>query len=291
MGEERAVAPPIGEVLRRERLRRRLSLIEVGEQTRIHPRLLEAMENDDDRSLPAPVFAAGLITAYARFLRLDPAPIVAMYRARSIRSESTARRGARRGSRPFQLPGLVLPVLLVGLALGLGAYLYQQYATYVTDAELLRARPLAQAASIPPTPRAEADLVFATPTPTMSPTPVPTIRPATPVKPAAVIASTPIPLLPTATPPAPPTPTATAPREVKIEARASARVWVQVYADDKVVFSGILNAGDTRTWVARQSLLIWAGNGGSVEVTFNGKPLGPIGRPGEVVKVTWTTPP
>src|SRR6266516_7581791 len=66
-GKASAPGPtPPGDVLRRERLRRRLSLIEVGQRTRIHPRLLDAIERDDVHGLPAPVFTVGLITSYAR---------------------------------------------------------------------------------------------------------------------------------------------------------------------------------------------------------------------------------
>lgn len=278
----------IGSVLRQERLRRRLSLIDVGEQTKINPRLLEAIENDDDRTLPAQVFTVGLITSYARFLQLNPEPIVAAYRARS-----TYREPVRRGPRPYResmrLPRLAVPGVAVGLVVALAAYLYQQYATYVTDSQLLVPRPLAQAAVLPPTPRGDADPMLEPPTSTPIP-PTPTAAPTAPAAPVGP-RGTPPPAVPTATPLPPPTPTPTAPKEVDISAKARARVWVQVQADDKVIFSGILNAGDSRTWTAKQKLLIWAGNGDSLEVTFNGKPLGTIGRPGEVVRVTWTAPP
>lgn len=286
MGDERVTeAPPDGEVLRRERLRRRLSLIDVGQRTKIHPRLLEAMENGDDRSLPAPVFAVGLMTTYARFLGVDPAPIVQAYRSRVAVAQKLPR--TYRVPRGIQLPGLALPSAVVGVAVALALYLYQQYAAYVTGAAFVHAPPMTSAMVIPPTPRARADLPLLPPTPTSRPTPV--------VTPTAVQRQTsslpPIPPIPTPVATPPPTATPTVLRAVKIDAKATARVWVQVQADDRVIFSGILMAGDTRAWTAKQKLMVWAGNGGSVIVTFDGKPLGPIGRPGEVVKVTWTASP
>lgn len=288
MGDERA-GGPIGEILRQERLSRRLSLIDVGLQTKINPRLLEAIENDDDRSLPAPVFTAGLIASYARFLHLNPEPLVAAYRARSAHREPSPRRGPRGYQNTFRLPRLTIPAVAIVLVVALAGYLYQQYATYVSDNALLVPRPLALAAVLPPTPRSATDPLLETPTPIVVPTatPQPTTVPAAPTGPA----NTPRPVSPTATPPPPPTATPTPRKEVDINAKATARVWVQVEADDKVIFSGILNSGDTQTWTAKEKLLIWAGNAGSIEVTFNGKPLGTLGRPGEVVKVTWTAPP
>lgn len=280
-----------GAVLRQERLRRRLNLLDVGERTRIHPRILDAIETDDIRSLPAPVYTVGLITSYARFLGVDPAPIVAAYRARLSRSDGGSRASRPQGRRrTLAVPGIVLPSVIVGLVVVLGIYLYQQYALYATDTALLRARPVA-AAAIPPTPRSDADVPVEPPPPTAVPTVPPLPAAAAPV---AVVQAAPVaPTIPrpTATPVPPPTATVTPVRQVKIDAKASARVWVQTEADSKVIFSGILNPGDQRTWIAQQTLLVWAGNGGSVTVTFNGKPLGTLGRPGEVVKVTWTAAP
>lgn len=280
---ERPEAPSGGELLRLERLRRRLSLLDVGQQTRIHPRLLEAIESNDDRSLPAPVNTVGLIATYARFLGVDPTPVVSAYRERTSHKGASPRpEGLRRPSRGVGVPAIAFPVIVAGLVVGLALYLYQQYATYVADATLLRARPLAGVV-LPPTPRSESDLPVVSPTATSIPTPVAT----------AVLAVTAIsgPAAPTPTPaPPPPTavPTATPNRDVHIDAKATGRVWVQVEADDKVIFSGILNPGDLKSWTAKQKLMVWAGNAANVTVIFNGKSLGPLGRPGEVLKVTWT---
>jgi hypothetical protein len=63
---------------------------------------------------------------------------------------------------------------------------------------------------------------------------------------------------------------------------------MQVETDGNVVFSGTLNAGERRTWNATGKLFLWSGNAGNVDVTYNGKALGRLGAPGEVVKVTWT---
>ena len=267
-----------GDRLRRERLHRRLTLAQVEQQTRIRQHYLAAIEDDDIKSLPAPVFAIGLISTYARFLGLAPEAFVATFKDRlgvSLAPEVHPET-ARVVPPPTRVPAFFWPSIGVLLLLVLVGYLYQQVAMY------------ASGASIPPTP-ASLVLIAATPLPTPpAPPPTATTEALQPVVPVAVANQ----VVSTATPqPAPsPTsvPTATPNHGVRIDAAISGRVWVQVEADGNVVFSGILQGGDTHTWTASRTLMIWSGNAGNVNVTYNGKRLGPLGPPGEVVKVTWT---
>ncbi|HUX85405.1 MAG TPA: RodZ domain-containing protein [Chloroflexota bacterium] len=270
-----------GDRLRRERLHRRLTLAQVEQQTRIRQHYLAAIEDDDIKSLPAPVFAIGLISTYARFFGFEPGPFIATFKERlgvplapQVRPET-----ARFVPPPTRVPAILWPGIGVVVLILLAGYLYQQVALY------------ASGANIPPTPASLA-LMAATPLPT-PPTPPPT---ATAIAPAVVNpTSVAIHQIPTATaqPSPSPTqvtavPTATPSQGVRIDATVSGRVWVQVEADGNVVFSGILQGGDKHTWTASRTLMIWSGNAGNVAVTYNGKPLGPLGPPGEVVKVTWT---
>ncbi|MEW6429195.1 MAG: RodZ domain-containing protein [Thermodesulfobacteriota bacterium] len=68
-----------GAHLREERLRQHLSLEEIGRRTSIHLNNLRAIEEDDLASLPAPVFVRGFIRLYARELRIDPLPVLALF--------------------------------------------------------------------------------------------------------------------------------------------------------------------------------------------------------------------
>jgi cytoskeleton protein RodZ len=68
---------PIGEILRQERLERKLSLEQVAQQTRIRLRYLEALEKGDLDSLPSLTQARGFIRTYAQFLKIDPALLLA----------------------------------------------------------------------------------------------------------------------------------------------------------------------------------------------------------------------
>ncbi|MER3449614.1 MAG: hypothetical protein C4315_07550 [Chloroflexota bacterium] len=88
-------------------------------------------------------------------------------------------------------------------------------------------------------------------------------------------------------PPPPPTPTP-AVDQVQVQLRVVERAWVAVTVDNQQVFQGILEVGDTRTWTGRQRVAIRCGNAGGVEVYLNGRRLGLLGRPGQVVDVEWT---
>lgn len=79
-GPERAAAhATFGDELRREREIRGISLKEIAEATKVSQRLLEAIENDDYRYLPAPVFTRGFVREYARYLGLDCDEMVNRY--------------------------------------------------------------------------------------------------------------------------------------------------------------------------------------------------------------------
>src|SRR5215510_8037630 len=68
-----------GEELRREREIRGISLKEIADATKISKRFLEAIEKNDHRTLPAPVFTRGFVREYARYLGLNADDMVNRY--------------------------------------------------------------------------------------------------------------------------------------------------------------------------------------------------------------------
>jgi transcriptional regulator with XRE-family HTH domain len=65
-----------GPRLRRERERRRITIEEVAEATRVSADLFEAMENNEFSRWPAGIFARAFVRDYARFLGLDADAVV-----------------------------------------------------------------------------------------------------------------------------------------------------------------------------------------------------------------------
>lgn len=119
----------IGPTLRRARERRSVGLSEVEAATKIRPRYLRAMENEEWSVLPGGAYTRSFIRTYASYLGLDGERLVDEYRHETLREE---RRGPRSEQppaqrRPSRLPTgrfaaaavsllLVAVVVVVGLA-------------------------------------------------------------------------------------------------------------------------------------------------------------------------------
>jgi cytoskeleton protein RodZ len=70
----------VGSRLRQARVARGIDLDEAFEQTRINKRFLQALERDAPPSeFPAPLYARAFLEEYARYLGLDPEPLLAAY--------------------------------------------------------------------------------------------------------------------------------------------------------------------------------------------------------------------
>ena len=68
-----------GEELRREREIRGISLKEIADATKVSKRFLDAIERNDHKTLPAPVFTRGFVREYARYLGLSSEEMVNRY--------------------------------------------------------------------------------------------------------------------------------------------------------------------------------------------------------------------
>ncbi|HEX4305245.1 MAG TPA: helix-turn-helix domain-containing protein [Solirubrobacterales bacterium] len=82
----------IGDTLSAARTRRAVDLDEVHAATGIRPRYLQAIEQEDWDALPEEFYARSFIRKYARFLGVDPDPLVAEYKRQ--------RGGGARGDAP-----------------------------------------------------------------------------------------------------------------------------------------------------------------------------------------------
>jgi len=85
----------IGEILRRERMKRNLELVQIAQELKISSRFLEAIEAEQFDKLPGGVFTRSFIVQYARLLGLDEERIAGeLLRTldRRRRSRSSSRR-------------------------------------------------------------------------------------------------------------------------------------------------------------------------------------------------------
>lgn len=68
-----------GDLLRQVRMARGISLIQLSERTRIHPRHLESLEADRYEALPPDVYLRGFLMSVARELGLDGMAVARSY--------------------------------------------------------------------------------------------------------------------------------------------------------------------------------------------------------------------
>jgi len=71
----------LGDTLRERRIALGITLTQAEHGTRIRARLIEALEEGEYARLPNPGYVRGYISSYARFLNLDPLPLLALYKS------------------------------------------------------------------------------------------------------------------------------------------------------------------------------------------------------------------
>jgi RodZ C-terminal domain/Helix-turn-helix domain len=78
------------------------------------------------------------------------------------------------------------------------------------------------------------------------------------------------------------------PVHVRVQLSALERTWLSVAADGHQVFSGTLQPEETKTLEGHETARLHTGNAGGIEVVFNGRTLGRLGREGEARTVVFT---
>ncbi len=257
----------LGDLLRRTREEKGLSLDQVMEATRIRKEFLQALEEEDFDRLPAAVYVKGFLRNYATFLGLDPEEILSLLPTPedSTPSKPTAPlMPAPLLDQPLEPTSLrrFWPVAALIVAIVLFVVGWLAYPRYFGGL-LPFARPTA--------------------TPTALPTATATIAQPSPT---AVVPTT------TASPTATRSPTATStPTGLVLSIEVvDQRSWVLVQADGERAFAGILEPGTKDSWTASERIVLRSGNAGAVRVTLNGEDLGLFGQPGQVAEQEWTAP-
>jgi cytoskeletal protein RodZ len=249
----------IGSVLKEERLRQNLNREEISRLTCIAPRFIEAIEQDDFSRLPAIVFARSFVRQYSQVLGLDPGPLLAALPKPDIESAPLPAPPPGRNRWDPRVKSALQTVLFVAAAIGAGTVAWARFNSGAEDGSYFsfhnwRVREVITAS--PRTARATA------------PASVPEV-------------------LPVASPTGTSVEEAAAP--VKVTVAAHEASWVQITADGKSLFSGILNPGGVQTAGASGRVKVLAGNAGGVDISLNGKKLDPLGPAGQVRSVTLTS--
>jgi cytoskeleton protein RodZ len=120
----------IGSALAEARKALGLSHHDVAQQIKFMPRQLEALEAERFESLPGPTIARGMVRTYARFLKLDPEPLLTRMNGHVEAPDPTPHLSARFSQPvPFSDGGRRSTVLYLALSAGVlvlaGAVMYE----------------------------------------------------------------------------------------------------------------------------------------------------------------------
>ncbi|HLI85874.1 MAG TPA: RodZ domain-containing protein [Bryobacteraceae bacterium] len=294
----------IGETLRRERVKRKLDVEGVSRELKISPRFLEAIEHEDFDKLPGQLFARSFVRQYARFLGLDEEEIAGELKKvldpqAAMPSGGATANSAASGREPeFSLPRVEnwggvgdrpsrwsksLPALIMVVAVMLVCSLAYSWLQ----------RPRRATVGVPPAQQAANDALK-----TEAPASVAEAPSAATTQDAAAERQSAAAATAEATRAASeaakpttaiPQPGLEANAPVRVEMAADEPVWVSVKADGKYLFSGTLQANETKTAGANENLTIRLGNAGGIRISLNGKPIGPVGPKGQVRTVQLTS--
>lgn len=296
----------VGSLLREAREAKGLTLAEAHEGTRINTRFLEALENGQYDLLPTQVHIKGYLRNYARFLDLDPEPLLTRYALNqgarpggttAIPEETVdsdrpiapvedqpffdpvnvdISRGGKRGLGSSQR-WIIIIALVISLAL-----IGNRFIPLITgngDGSEAITNGIQEAVSnLTSGENSEG---------AEEPTPVSTLVPLS----GDVITSTsrnePI-RLPTLTPTRPSLPATM--ESILLQLDITERSWMQITIDGEIVFEGLARRGDEPyQWEALEQARLLSGNAAGIFVTVNDVELGKLGGRGDVVDETWTT--
>lgn len=122
----------VGEILRKGRLSKNLTLDQVERDTKIRAKFLEGIEADDYSKLPSQSYAKGFIKNYGTYLGLNVVTLLAFFRRQSqdVPKSSLLPKGVSEPlNQPFfrLTPGRFLAFLLLGFVVLFIAYFGLQY--------------------------------------------------------------------------------------------------------------------------------------------------------------------
>jgi len=260
-------APSFGRRLADEREKLGLSIDEIAARLRLHPKQVQAIENETLPALPAP-FLRGFVRNYAKELRLDAAPLIAELNARlgpQAGDPARAVSGSSALGRVVRGDHSSRRIVVVGALVALGALAV--LGGLATRGDKRRVESAQQAAPV----------VAAAPVLSATEAKKPEVVPPSQAQPEAM-------------PPAAPPVASAAPAQAgALRLSFREQSWVEVtQADGRVVHSQINEPGTEQRIDATPPLRLVIGNASSVQIDYKGKTidLKPVTSPDNVARIT-----
>lgn len=258
--EEKALPPQeIPSELKNMREARGLSLKSIFETTRVGLVNLTAVENGDYNRLPPPVYARNFIRKYARAVGIDEKPILDRYEKhleslKPSQEETEIRKPWPETGRRYRFLFMSLAAVIAAGILVSAIFLYDQGGKPPSPVPVVESASPEEVISVPVQ---KADIPDA-----------PALITASESAPAQTGKS----ILP---------PAAGKIYHLVIEAREL--TWIRITEDQNPSYQVLLKPGDKIERMASDYFQLDIGNAGGIDLTFQGKPLGDIGKQGQIV--------
>lgn len=293
----------VGVELRRVREQLGWTLADIAARLKIRLGFLEAIEHGDLAALPAPAYAAGFIRSYAEALGLDPDEILRRFRAEGMSGTKAPvlafpEAAPDRGVPPGAIALLVAVIAVGGYVIWYGRSEREMRVANVVPPVPAKLAPLAvpkpsapKAVAVKPASQPEpVALPVAPPAAPAGTTAAPVPQPAKETK--STITAIPLPPPPLPVKPAPqPASPPPSPQPDNLVIIAISRSWVQIRnIDGKILFSRVMQPGESWQLPDEPGLTLTTGNAGGAEMIRNGVPGPPLGPPGSVVHNALITP-
>jgi cytoskeleton protein RodZ len=263
--EEKAPPPHEGLLKLKEiREARGLSLKAIFETTRVGLVNLTAVENGDYSRLPPPVYARNFIRKYARAVGIDEKPILDRYEKhleilKPPLEATEVRKPWPETGRHYRFLFISLAAVIAAGILVSAIFLYDQGGKSPSPVPVVESPAPEQ---VTPVPARTADVPNVSAPITVSES-VPAPAPASAEKP----------ILPPAAPG----------KIYHLVIDARERTWIRITEDQNPSYQFLLKPGEKIERMASDFFQLDIGNAGGIDLTFQGKPLGNIGKQGQIV--------
>jgi cytoskeleton protein RodZ len=257
-----------GDLLKRERELREVTLNEVTVATRIPPRFLEAFEREDWEKLPGGVFNRGFVRAIARYLGLDEENLLSEYDL-AYGEQRAAMPALAEDPIPTPPKWVVAAAVIAILLLGFGLIWGSVHGWRLYAASRAAKRAALTATAIPGG---------------HAPSTAPSHAPPSTGPAGATNAPLPTPPSPNAHPSDPPANSAATsttgatgePPHLDLAVSTSGQTRVRVVADGRIVLDSRLPAGETRRLFAKNQFVVSAAHPEAVLLELNGQAMPPL---------------
>lgn len=263
----------VGRILRSARERQGRELSEIAEELCLTQQYLRDIEGDDVKSLPGAFFYKNFVRQYAAILGVKDSEIRSGIQLLTAAAEEPVQPGALAQPPVRPMDPIVadnnrsyfaqtrLGVSVAGLALALLACSgFYAWWSRPAEAAVAKTRPLP---------------------PVIQPQIQPVVEPVQPPLPEEVATVQVTAEAATQT-------TLDGINHVVLNLSATEKTWLSISSEGKRLFSGFLEPSQTKTLTGLDAARMTVGNAGGIEVRLNGKPIGPIGKSGQVRTVVFT---